>query len=113
MMTILHSATEATDVGLERDAELALQTLEEHIAIVSRNASLRARVIGRTVRSSYADALRASTSVTSRPMWRRFVSTLAHFVFELDRGARQPTLATIVARRALDRIVLENNDLLA
>jgi hypothetical protein len=109
IVTLPHAPSSLEYRALDDDAELALQTLSEQVAIVARDASFRARILGRAVRSSYADALGGSTNA----MWRRFVSTLSDFAFELDRCPPQRTLASIVARRALDGIVVENIDLLA
>jgi hypothetical protein len=100
-------------VALEHDAVLAIWTLARVVTVGARGASIEARSIGRTVNRRYLEALRASSRRPSLPVWRRFVATLRSFILALDRGPRDHSKEAVAARAILDRIVMENLDLLA
>lgn len=97
---------------LEPDAALALQLLLSRVELATRGATLSGKVLGKAVTARYAQALELSLTEPSTAAWSRFVWAVHDLATDLDRNGDGGDVESIAARTALQRIVIENADLL-
>lgn len=97
---------------LEPDAALALRHLLAQVELATRGATLSAKLLGKTVTARYAQALGLSLTEPSIPAWSRFVWAVHDLGNDLERNRNGDDRRLNAARTALQRIVIENADLL-
>ena len=87
-------------------------TLNEHVRLASRDRSREARRLGSVATARYREASEAWTQGPASESWADFVLAVWAFIQALDRGRPQRTRAFRAALGALDRLVVENLDLI-
>jgi hypothetical protein len=97
---------------IEADARRAHATLTEQVQLMSRSRSFGAQQLGSVATARYREALEASTLGPAPERWADFVNAVWDFVQELNRCRPQRTRASRAARGALDRLIVENLDLI-
>jgi hypothetical protein len=98
--------------SIDADAQRAHATLTEHVHVTSRYRSPEAQHLGSVATARYREALEASTHGPATESWIDFVRAVWDFVQELNRCRPQRTRASRAARGALDRLIVENLDLI-
>lgn len=98
--------------SIDADAQRAHATLTEHVHLTSRYRSPEAQHLGSVATARFRGALEASTRGQATESWSDFVRAVWDFVQELNRCRPQRTRASRAARGALDRLIVENLDLI-
>jgi hypothetical protein len=98
--------------SIDADARRAHATLTEQVHLTSRYRSPEAQNLGSVATARYREALEASTRGPATESWTDFVRAVWDFVQELNRCRPQRTRASRAARGALDRLIVENLDLI-
>jgi hypothetical protein len=98
--------------SIDADAQRAYATLTEQVHLTSRYRSSEAQQLGSVATARYRKALEASTRGPATESWTDFIRAVWDFIQELNRCRPQPTRASRAARGALDRLIVENLDLI-
>lgn len=99
------------NASIDADAQRAHAALAEHVQLTSRYRSPEAQHLGSVATARYRGALEASARGPATERWADFVHAVWDFVQELNRCRPQRTRASRAARGALDRLIVENLDL--